>query len=175
MLHAKSALKLEEIEQALRIAAQRHGGRILAVTHLGRAGQGDALAFTLCQSDLYAPLLAAEGRFAAFLPARIAASHEGEGVRLETMSPDEYCRLLGRPDLIDAAAPLASVLRAVIDDAAQLPAAAAQAARAAARTSGLGATEEQVNLRASLPQRIDCRGTKVEDLGGTGTHDSQGG
>lgn len=175
MLHAKSALKLEEIEQALRAAAQRHGGRILAVSHLGKAGQGDALAFTLCQSDLYAPLLAADSRFAAFLPARIAASQEANGVRLETISPEDYCRLLGRPDLIDMAAPLTSVLRAVIDDAAQLPAAVVHAARTAARTSGLGATEEQVNLRASLPQRIDCRGTKVEDLGGTGTHDAQGG
>jgi hypothetical protein len=32
-----------------------------------------------------------------------------------------------------------------------------------------------VNARASIPQRIDCRGTKVEELGGTGEHDAQGG
>jgi hypothetical protein len=175
MLHAKSVHTLEEIEHALRIAAQRHGGRILAVSHMGKAGEGEALAFTVCLTELYAPLLAADSRFAAFLPARIAACREGEGVRLETISPDEYCRLLNRPDLIDTAAPLESALRAILDDAAQFPAASVQATRAGIRTSGLGATEEQVNLRASLPQRIDCHGTKVEDLGGTGIHDAQGG
>jgi len=59
-------------------------------------------------------------------------------------------------------------------DAARIEA-VAHATRAGVRHSGLGATEEQVNLRASLPQRIDCHGTKVEDLGGTGSHDAQGG
>jgi len=39
----------------------------------------------------------------------------------------------------------------------------------------IGATEDQVDLRATVPQRIDRRGTKVEDEAGTGEHDSQGG
>ena len=30
-------------------------------------------------------------------------------------------------------------------------------------------------MRAALPQRIDCHGTKVEELAGVGVHDSQGG
>ena len=37
------------------------------------------------------------------------------------------------------------------------------------------ATEDFVNMRASLPQRIDCHGTKVEELVGTGVHDAPGG
>ena len=36
-------------------------------------------------------------------------------------------------------------------------------------------TEEQVNMRATVPQRIDCLGTKVEELAGTGVPESQGG
>jgi isocitrate/isopropylmalate dehydrogenase len=37
------------------------------------------------------------------------------------------------------------------------------------------ATEDQINMRAALPQRIDSHGTKVEELAGTGVHDSSGG
>jgi len=36
-------------------------------------------------------------------------------------------------------------------------------------------TEDMVNMRAALPQRIDSHGTKVEELAGTGAHDAQGG
>ncbi len=175
MLYAKSSHKLEEMETVMRLAAQRHNGRVLAVSHVGKPGKGESLVFTLCQSELYAPLLAADARFAAFIPSRVAASESGQGVRIEAISPNEYCTLIGRADLADLAAPLEASLRAIIDDAAEMPAAAAQTARAGARGSGLGATEDQVNLRASVPQRIDCRGTKVEDLGGTGQPDAQGG
>ena len=37
------------------------------------------------------------------------------------------------------------------------------------------ATEEQINMRAALAQRIDKQGTKIEELAGTGVPDSQGG
>ena len=40
---------------------------------------------------------------------------------------------------------------------------------------GIGATEDQVNMRDTIPQRIDRFGTKIEDLAGTGEHDSAGG
>ena len=40
---------------------------------------------------------------------------------------------------------------------------------------GLGATESQVNVQGTIGQRIDRRGTKVEDLAGTGKMDSPGG
>ncbi len=45
----------------------------------------------------------------------------------------------------------------------------------AKKLSGIGATEDQIDVRATIPQRIDQHGTKVEDLAGTGEHDSAGG
>ena len=41
--------------------------------------------------------------------------------------------------------------------------------------SGIGAKETEVDLKNTVPQRIDKKGTKVEDLAGTGQHDSAGG
>lgn len=41
--------------------------------------------------------------------------------------------------------------------------------------TGIGATEQQVDLRDTVPQRIDKAGTKIEDLAGTGEQDSPGG
>ena len=43
------------------------------------------------------------------------------------------------------------------------------------KLSSLGATEDQMNTRTVVPQRIDRWGSKVEDLAGTGKHDSAGG
>ena len=43
------------------------------------------------------------------------------------------------------------------------------------KLSGIGATENQMDTRDTIPQRIDRKGTKVEDLAGTGQHDSPGG
>jgi len=37
------------------------------------------------------------------------------------------------------------------------------------------ATEDQVNMRATLAQRIDCHGSKIEEMAGTGVIDAQGG
>jgi hypothetical protein len=36
-------------------------------------------------------------------------------------------------------------------------------------------TEEQVDMRDTVPQRIDKKGTKIEDEAGTGKIDSEGG
>ena len=41
--------------------------------------------------------------------------------------------------------------------------------------SGIGATEDQMDIRGAVPQRIDKKGSKIEDLAGTGEHDSAGG
>jgi Protein of unknown function (DUF2934) len=41
--------------------------------------------------------------------------------------------------------------------------------------SGIGATEEEVNMRGTVPQRIDSHGSKVEDIAGTGKQDAPGG
>jgi hypothetical protein len=43
------------------------------------------------------------------------------------------------------------------------------------KLSGIGATEEQMDAHATVPQRIDRIGTKVEDLAGTGEQDAPGG
>lgn len=43
------------------------------------------------------------------------------------------------------------------------------------KLSGIGAAENQVDTSHTVPQRIDKHGTKVEDLAGTGEHDSAGG
>jgi hypothetical protein len=45
---------------------------------------------------------------------------------------------------------------------------------AARATSGIP-TDEQVDMKNTVAQRIDSRGTKVEDLGGVGEHDAKGG
>src|ERR1039457_3320564 len=79
MLQIHATQRLDQIEIGLRMAAERHGGSVLAVSHVGhllRPEQGlegaDAMVFTLCFSSLYAPLLRSDIRFAAFLPSRIA-------------------------------------------------------------------------------------------------------
>jgi hypothetical protein len=45
----------------------------------------------------------------------------------------------------------------------------------AEKLSHMGATEDQMDARGVVPQRIDRKGSKVEDMAGTGEHDSQGG
>jgi hypothetical protein len=90
------------------------------------------------------------------------------------MSPLDFCRLLNRPDLAPLALPLENLLRSILDEASK-PSDAIMQAAGGKRHGGLGATEEQMSLRGAIPQRIDQRGTKVEELGGTGEHDAQGG
>ncbi|MFN7992585.1 MAG: hypothetical protein U0Q18_03245 [Bryobacteraceae bacterium] len=179
MLEVRSTVKLDEIETVLRAAAQRHNSSVVVISHLApldsqakAAGQSDAFVFTFCHSKLYSALISADARFATFLPWRVAAWSEGSGVMLQGISPVEYCRFLGRPDLEHLAAPLETQILTILEDAAR---GLTVAARARTGPSQWGATEDQVNMAAALPQRIDCRGTKLEDEGGTGTHDAQGG
>lgn len=179
MLHVESEHKLGAVENAVRRAAHRHEASVIAVTHVGQhlhgaQGAADAFVYWLCQHDLYAALLVADIRVSAFLPFRIAAWSDGGNAVLEAVSPVEICRLLNRPDLAPLATPLEDLLRTIMEEAAR-PAAAATQAAAGTHRGGLGATEDQMNVRGSLPQRIDCRGTKVEELGGTGELDTPGG
>jgi uncharacterized protein (DUF302 family) len=178
MVQVHSAHRLDQIEIALRMAAERHGGSILAVTHIGQLlhrdpalGEMDAISFTVCFPELYSLLLNAEVRFAAFLPSRIAACAKGAGAILETVSLREVCRVLHRPDLEAQAAALEQTLRTVMDEAAEPHSHLLKAGGAGEHRP----TEDQVNMRAALPQRIDCRGSKIEELAGTGAHDAQGG
>jgi len=161
MLQIRSVRRLDQVENGLRHAAERHGASVVAVSQMG----AEALTFTLCLSALYDPLLAADPRFAAFLPIRIAACAHGGAVTLETVSPREFCRILHRPDLERLAMPLEDSVHAILEDWAGRHAPPAEHV----------ATEDQINMRAALPQRIDCHGTKVEELAGTGVHDAQGG
>jgi len=43
------------------------------------------------------------------------------------------------------------------------------------KLSSMGATEDQMDMRGTVPQRTDKVGTKIEDEAGTGEQDSQGG
>jgi uncharacterized protein (DUF302 family) len=177
MLQVSSKHTIGAVEGALRRAAHRHGASVLTTTHVGQhlpADSGDALVFGICAGELYGALLAADLRTAAFLPWRIAAYTDEGGVTLAAMSPLDFCRLLNRPDLAPLALPLQDMLMHILQDAAETRAGAAQAAAGESR-GALGATEEQMNVRGSIPQRIDCRGSKVEDMAGAGGHDSQGG
>jgi hypothetical protein len=48
-------------------------------------------------------------------------------------------------------------------------------ARQDRKLSGIGATEDLMDMRGTIPQRTDKIGTKIEDEAGTGEQDSQGG
>ena len=178
MLQIHTTQRLDQIEVGLRMAAERHGGRILAVSHVGQLlqtemdleGSGrdrlhDVLPGPVCSA-------AARGH-----PFRGVSAQPDRGLRdrrrrfLETIPPREYCRLLHRPEVEPLAAALEDTLRLVMEEAAH--GVHAKRRRAGSRRSS--STEEQINMRAALPQRIDCHGTKVEELAGTGVHDTQGG
>ncbi|MBI4877405.1 MAG: DUF302 domain-containing protein [Acidobacteria bacterium] len=180
MLEVKAVHRLDEIEFVLRRVLQRHGAALHAVGHVGHVIPADELrqatdayVYTICHADLYAALLMADIRFAAYLPCRIAAYSRGGAVTLATASPKGMCRLLNRPDLERMAEPLEKLLSSVLEEAARPLAHPTAAAHPAG--SNIGATEGQVNARAALPQRVDRCGTKIEELAGTGEHDSAGG
>ncbi len=179
MLQASSDQKLDAMESAVRRAANRNGALVLSLTHVGQllrdtGTSADAIVFTICTQRLYAEALGADLRMSALLPCRIAAYSLGGRTILEAISPLDFCHLIGRADLMPQVEPLESLLKTIMQDAADAPA-LAPGLLATGRTGGLGATEEQMNQRGAIPQRIDCHGTKVEELAGTGEHDAQGG
>jgi uncharacterized protein (DUF302 family) len=167
MLQMHSIHRLDQVEIGMRHAAERHGAVLHSVTHVG-----EAVVFNLGLDELYTALLRLDYRFAAFLPLRVAACAQGAGVSLQALSPREFCRILHRPELEPAVAPLEEVLRGVMEEAAQ---AHLTASGTASERFDTQTTEDQVNMRAALPQRIDSHGTEVEELAGTGAHDAQGG
>jgi hypothetical protein len=116
-------------------------------------------------------LLAAEVRFAALLPYHIAAFVESGSVKLAAVSPVEFARTFHRPELDAPAAAAENFLNEILDEAAR-PLTLAAGGHA---ESGIGATEDQMNMRGTVPQRIDNRGSKVEELAGTGEQDARGG
>jgi hypothetical protein len=46
---------------------------------------------------------------------------------------------------------------------------------ASATDPSMGATDDKVDMKNTVPQHSDRKGTKIEDLAGTGEHDSHGG
>jgi uncharacterized protein (DUF302 family) len=181
MLEVRCEQGLDQLEVALRRAAHRHGATVLAVQSAGQVLREkgapvsrEVVVYSLCHAELFAALLEADVRAAALLPCRVAAYQEGGQTVLQSLPPTEFGRLLHRPDLVQLTAPMEALLLQILEEAVRRQPAAARATGGVVR-GGIGATEEQVSLRAALPQRIDCRGTKVEDLAGTGKHDAQGG
>ena len=161
-----TSLKPEDVETALRRAVRRRRGSLAGVEQAGAA-----TVFTVVQPDLYAMLLAAETRFAALLPFRIAAFEEAGNLKLAAVSPVGFARALGRPDLDAPAAAAENFLSEILDEAAR-PLTLAAGGHA---ESGIGATEDQMNMHGTVGQRIDSRGSKVEELAGTGEQDARGG
>ena len=168
ILERISFLKLEEVEGALRRAVRR---RRASISLSEPAGPG--VVFAVLQPDLYVKLLAADMRCSAFLPCRIAAYADRENVRLAAASPVEFCRTFDRRDLEGLAGAAEALLNDLLDEVAR-PATMATGS-GVGEMPALGATEDQVNMRGTLPQRIDNRGSKLEEMAGTGEHDSPGG
>lgn len=168
ILERISSLKLEEIEGALRRCARRRRAGISPIE-----STGPSMVYAVLQPDLYERLLDADMRFAALLPCRIAVYTQNGNVHLVATSPADFSRSINRPELAGLAGAADALLNELLDEVSR-PAAMA-ATTAGGQLSALGATEDQVNMRAALPQRIDNRGSKLEEIAGTGQHDSQGG
>jgi hypothetical protein len=178
MVQPGSEHLLDGIEGALRQAAHRYKATIEGMAHVGqylreRAAGEDAISFSIAVPELYGALLEAEIRLSVFLPCRIVAYTRDGRVELETVSPVDFCRVLNRPDLAPLVIPVENLLRKIMKEAATPLAAVSRTV--GTQREGLGATEEQMNTRGAIPQRIDSHGTKVEELGGTGELDSKGG
>jgi hypothetical protein len=167
VLERNSPLKMSDVELALRRSVRRRRASIAAVEPVG-----SATVFTILQPELYGMLLSSDARFAALLPCRVAAFPTDDGVKLAAVSPAAFARGLQRPELQGLAASAEGMLNEILDQAARP---LTQAAAGGHAESGLGATEDQMNMRGAVPQRIDSRGSKVEELAGTGEQDSRGG
>ena len=184
MLQIHSSCTLSEVEGSLRRAAERHRASIQTVASLGQLlrdkGAGapvEAMTFSCFQADAVAALLSADIHFAAFLPWHIAAYEGPEGTVLETVSPRDFCRLLNRGDLEPMCVTLEKTLREILEEVAKpsVMAAAGSSARQVPIETDHRSTDDQVSMSGTVPQRIDGRGSKIEDLAGTGKHDSSGG
>lgn len=168
ILERVSSLSLTEMEPALRRAARRRRASISAVESLG-----PATVFSLSLPESYSELLAADIRFAAFLPLRIAAYEQGSSVILLAASPVASATTLDRTEVQELAASLEGLLNALLDEVKRPMVFTARTGGHA--ESALGATEDQMNMRGTVPPRIDRRGSRVEEMAGTGEQDSPGG
>lgn len=134
---------------------------------------GPVTVFSLFLPEAYSELLAADIRFAALLPLRIAAHERDGAVVLSTASPVSLAQALGAPGAQPVASSLEALITALIDEVKRPMVLTARSGGHA--ESALGATEDQMNMRGTVPPRLDRRGTKVEEMAGTGEQDSPGG
>lgn len=181
MLQLVSPHQVEEVKLFLRRAVERRGAgvQVLSAADVfprpsgGR--QADLTIFLIVHHDIYNELLATDLRLVASLPWRIAVWRDGDATRLASESPREWRRLTDRPDLDPLLESLETSLRELMQEAAQSTVPVHHETAKAAPPAAHKSTEEQVNMRGTVPQRIDKRGSKVEDLAGTGKHDAPGG
>ncbi|HMC61915.1 MAG TPA: hypothetical protein VKJ01_22165, partial [Candidatus Solibacter sp.] len=90
--------------------------------------------------------------------------------------PDSLCYLLGGRLAWLTSAGFGSIINQPLEEyMATMREAEVLSARKDRKLSGIGATEDQMDMRGTIPQRTDKIGTKIEDEAGTGEQDSQGG
>jgi hypothetical protein len=76
---------------------------------------------------------------------------------------------------VGAIAAAISDFKVVVERTGPAASSATRGAAPGAQGSSMGATEEQVDMKDTVGQRIDRKGTKLEDIAGTGEQDSPGG
>jgi hypothetical protein len=76
---------------------------------------------------------------------------------------------------VAAIATVVSHFEVVVERAAPAARPAAAGGHSTVTDRSTGATESQMNMAGTVAQHSDRKGTKLEDTGGTGEHDSQGG
>ena len=76
---------------------------------------------------------------------------------------------------VGAIATVVAHFTVVVERSTPDPATAEPKPAATMTDSSVGATEDQVDMADTVPQHTDDRGTRVENIAGTGEHDSLGG
>ena len=118
-----------------------------------------------------ADLLVTAKNRASFIPVAQAALDE-EVKRREVAVQSDVQVEAGYSPTRPAEQPPARQHRAVNAAAATQPDGGTQKQHACA---SIGATEDQVSMVGTVPERVNKHGAKIEDLAGTGQHDSLGG
>jgi hypothetical protein len=171
MIQVRSRHPLARVSTAFHRYAHQHRATVQTF-HIGH--HASPVVFLLSHPDFQHRLAEVDRRLLACLPWHVAGVEEEGGTFLETLSPVEMCQWLG-VDSTGAPQEMDRFLNELLKYAAEAPAEAVHAGSHQAEHYGLGATEMQVNHRGTIPQRIDKKGTKVEELAGTGRHDAPGG
>ena len=171
MILVRSRHPLSRVSTALHRHAHQQRATVQTI-HIGQ--EPSPVVFLISHPDLQHRLAAVDKRLLACLPWHVAGFEENGGTVLEALGPLEICGLLdlppsGAPDDMDR------FLRELMNYAGEAPSEIVHDEPHQSEHFGLGATEMQVNLRATVPPRIDKKGTKVEELAGTGKHDAPGG